>query len=207
MKAAPLIVLAVVERVKLVSDQPREVEKPPGIGGPEVMHIPLYLARIAAKVLLTFQGEAPGKIEFYSWVWASAKHGGPRLFHPWPQSAHILFLNTDSGYLHTVGDYPAYDLEIPSSWLPDFITESRLGNCANANVIERIVDARLKAAFQNASPMAEKYSTRLSEFEDLTGHSFVVGRIQALCNSLVEPGAREQACEAYAEQISDDSIH
>jgi hypothetical protein len=115
MKSAPSIVVAEIQDVKFVSNEPREVDKPPGIGGPVVPRIPLYLARMSAKVMLTLRGTETHRVQFYSCVWASGKHGGPRLFHVSPGSVHVLFLRNDSGYLHTVGDYPSYDLELRTS--------------------------------------------------------------------------------------------
>jgi len=47
-------------------------------------------------------------VTFYTWIWNSGMHGGPRLFHPNPGSVHVMFLRRESGYLHTVGDYPNY---------------------------------------------------------------------------------------------------
>jgi hypothetical protein len=81
MKSAPVIVIAQVQSASLTSKRPREAEKPDGIGGPMARRIPLYLAKSTAKVLLTVRGAESKSIEFYSWVWASGKHGGPRLFH------------------------------------------------------------------------------------------------------------------------------
>ena len=115
-RLAPIVPMVEIQDHTL-SRQPREVDKPPQIGGPMMPRIPLYLAKISAKVLLTLRGSLPDEIQFYSWVWSSGKHGGPRLFQPSPGSLHILFLHDESGYLHTVGDYPAYDLEIQRRWL------------------------------------------------------------------------------------------
>lgn len=95
MKSAPTIIVAEIQRAKLFS-KPREVEKPATIGGPMVPRIPLYLAEMSAKVLLSLRGSETGQIKFYSWVWASGKHGGSRLFHVYPGSIHVLFLKNDS---------------------------------------------------------------------------------------------------------------
>src|SRR5205823_2619472 len=92
MKSAPTIILAEIQTTKLFDDKPREVDKPSSIGGPMAPRIPLYLAEMSAKVLVNLRGSEPAIVKFYSWVWASGKHGGSRLFDPSPRSVHILFL-------------------------------------------------------------------------------------------------------------------
>jgi len=104
LSSAPIIVLARIQDTNLFG-KPREVEKTPEVAGPLLPRIPLHLAMISTKVLLTLRGPDRPELEFYTWVWASEKHGGPRLFHCGPGSVHILFLREDSGYLRTVGDY------------------------------------------------------------------------------------------------------
>ena len=68
-----MVVIAEIEETKLISSKPRDVEKPPGIGGPMAPRIPLHLAKMSARVLLTMRGGHTKRIEFYSWVWASGK--------------------------------------------------------------------------------------------------------------------------------------
>jgi hypothetical protein len=96
MKSAPIIMLAEIQRTKLFAT-PREVDKPPEVAGPMVPRISLYLAEISARLPLRLRGSGSGQVRFHSWVWASRKHGGPRLFDPTPASVHILFLKQDSG--------------------------------------------------------------------------------------------------------------
>lgn len=193
MRSAPIIILAEIQHANLFG-RPRDVEKPPEVAGPMVPRIPLHLAYISAKVLRTLRGPDSGHVEFYSWVWASGKHGGPRLFHPNPGSVHILFLKGDAGYLHTVGDYPAYDLEIRSQWLPAFLTHWRDYE-RGAGLIERVVAVRLKAELESISTDRSEY-WRLAE---LTSHAFVAGQLDSLCHSLTSPRGRTQACAALAE--------
>jgi hypothetical protein len=50
-----LVVIAEIRSASLASKRPREVETE-GIGGPMVPRIPLYLAKITARVLLTVRG-------------------------------------------------------------------------------------------------------------------------------------------------------
>lgn len=148
MKSAPVIVLAEIVKAKLVSGA-REVEKPEGVGGPVTPTIPLHLAKISAKVLLTLRGTEGEAVEFYSWVWASGSHGGPRLFYVGPGSKHILFLREEGGYLHTVGDYPAYDLEISSVWLPEFQSEFKSTRYAKEADFEGAQSRRLAQWFRS----------------------------------------------------------
>jgi hypothetical protein len=111
MRSAPEVFLAEIQGAELYSE-PRQVEKPASVDGPLLPAIPLHLARITAKPLLFLRGSDTPTVGFYSWVWVSGKHGGPRLFNPTPKSFHVLFVKPDSGYLHTVGDYPSYDIEL-----------------------------------------------------------------------------------------------
>jgi hypothetical protein len=150
MRSATVVVLATIERAELF-EKARDVEKPAGIGGPDIPVIPLRLARISIKPLVSLVGEGTPPTEFYSWVWASGKHGGPRLFHPTPDSVHVLFLTEDSGYLHTVGDYPAYDLEVSSRLVQNFIDTWRAGYFQGADLLERIAAVRLKAEFEGTN--------------------------------------------------------
>jgi hypothetical protein len=169
-----------------------------------VPSIPLYLAKMSAKVLLTLRGSETNRTQFYSWVWASGKHGGPRLFHPSPGSIHILFLRNESGYLRTVGDYPSYDLEIRSRWLAAFLAEWRAGSDQNLELFERVVAVRLKAELQSIHNEASESWLYAGELSDLTSRSFVAGQLESLCQRLTNPVGRTQACAAYAEEFSKD---
>ena len=199
MKTAPLIVVAEIQGTS-VYDQPREVEKPDGVGGPMVPRIPLYLAKMSAKILLPMRGKEGGRITFYSWVWASGKHGGPRLFHPGQGSVHILFLKTDSGYLHTVCDYPNCDLEISSRWSTGFLDYWRTGYEQNLELPERIVAVRLKAEWESSKTDSSEYWRDCYDLVEFTSPPFVVGQLNSLCNGLKNPLGRRLACSAYAEQ-------
>jgi hypothetical protein len=127
MKSAPIIVVTEIQGAKLLPGQPREVDKPPEIGGPNLPRILLDLAEVSAKARLTLRGPEMSNAAFYTWVYHFGKHGGPRLFHPQTGSFHIMFLQRESGYLHTVGDYPNYDLEIPSGSFPSFLSAWQTG--------------------------------------------------------------------------------
>ena len=164
--------------------------------------IPLCLAKISAKVLLPLRGLVPGHIQFYSWVWVSGKHGGPRLFHPSPGSVHVLVLGGESGYLHTVGDYPAYDLEIHSRSLPGFIAAWHAGYAQDGTLMERIVAVRLKAELESLLSRRAYVGRETWELQEFTSTSFIEGQLNSLCHSLSNPLGREEACAALAESIS-----
>jgi hypothetical protein len=204
MKSAPFIVMAEIESAKLVSNA-RDVEKPAGVGGPTAPTIPLHLAQISAKVLLTLRGTNLNTIEFYSWVWASGKHGGPRLFHPYPGSSHILFLRDDHGYLHTVGDYPSYDLEIPSRGVPTFISEWKSGSESRSDLFERLTTVRLGAELDtyDTSP-ADRWHTWSFDIHDLMGLTspfFVASKLDSFCRNFANPFGQVAACEATAREF------
>lgn len=199
-KSAPTILLVEIQHTKLFT-KPLEVEKPPTIGGPMVPRIPLYLAEISAKVLRTMRGGETGHIKFYSWVWASGKHGGPRLFHPLPGSAHVLFLKKDSGFLHTVGDYPNYDLEIPSGSLQKFLAEWDAGHGLGADLIKRIVGVVLEAELESIPQISLNFGD-FAELEELTSPPFMTRQLDSICHGLTSSIGRTEACAAFAQRIS-----
>jgi hypothetical protein len=199
-KSAPTILLVEIQHTKLFT-KPREVEKPPTIGGPMVPRIPLYLAEISAKVLRTMRGAETGHIKFYSWVWASGKHGGPRLFHPLPGSIHVLFLKEDSGFLHTVGDYPNYDLEIRSASLPRFLADWDAGYGLGEDLIERIVGVGLNAELESIPQIPVNFGD-FAELEELTSPPFMTRQLDSICHGLTSSIGRTEACAAFAQRIS-----
>lgn len=201
MKSAPIVVLAEIQKTK-VFEEPRIVEKPPGIGGPSVPAIPLYLAEISAKIILSLRGNEGGALKFYSWVWASAKHGGPRLFNPVPGSTHVLFLHKQHGYTHTVGEYPAYDLEIRSRWLPAFISQWNSRQIEGGDLMERIAAGRLRAELESVPLESQPYWLRTDELVGLTSQAFVTSQLDSLCQLLTNPTARRAACEAATNEVS-----
>ena len=198
MRSASLVMLAEIQAVE-VFEKPREVEKPPEVGGPMITVIPLHLARISAKPLLTVDGTANESVEFYSWVWASGKHGGPRLFNPAPGSVHVLFLMRDSGYLHTVGDYPAYDIEVRLQFVKKFIANWEAGFLRGADLLERIAGVRLKAELESLDESeAPGYWLNTPELVTLTTREFVITQLSNLCASLTNQigraSCRERVC-------------
>jgi hypothetical protein len=199
MRGAPLIFLGKIQNTNLYSE-PRQVEKPASVGGPMIPLIPLHLAKISAKPLLFMRGSNTGPVEFYSWIWASGKHGGPRLFHATPDSFHVLFLIPDAGYLHTVGDYPSYDIEIRSYCVPNFIAKWESGFLREADMLERIVAVLLKAELESVGEKeASGYWLNTPELVELTSRKFVTGQLSRLCTSLPNPSGRTKACSEYTQ--------
>ncbi len=199
MRNAPLVLLAEMQSVVLLGG-PREVPKPDGMGGPMLPQIPLYLAKMSARVLLPLRGTQTDTITFYSWVWASGTHGGPRLFDAGKGSIHILFLKPESGYLHTVCDYPNCDLEIGSKWSPVLAEYWRFGYAKELDLPERIVATRLKSeseAIRDDHDMFWRSSYDLAEF---TSPAFLVGQLSSLCRDVANPLGRRLACSIYEEQ-------
>jgi hypothetical protein len=206
MRSAPVILLVKITTVKLPGDM-RTVAKPPDVGGPMTPTIPLYLARIRADVLLKLRGSVDSSVEFYSWVWASGTHGGPRLFHPTPGSTHVIFLRHDGGYLHTVGDYPSCDLEIPSRWLAPFLSAWDSRHETSADPLERLVALRFRAEFDGLSnsqlresvggvgPVPRDYYVRdLPDLVRLVGPLFVATQLDDICRHSTNPAGRLAAC-------------
>ena len=213
MRSAPVVLVVRVTAVKLPGDT-RIVEKPQEVGGPMTRTIPLYLARIRAKVLLTLRGPARGSVEFYSWVWASGKHGGPRLFSPSPGSSHVVFLRWESGYLHTVGDYPSYDLELSSRWLPALLSAWISGRESGTGPLERLVALRFRAEFEglSASQLRENfggglqfpryyYMRGLPDLVRLVGPFLVATQLDDICRHATNPSGRFAACYVTAQEI------
>jgi len=206
MRSAPVILLVKITAVKLPGDM-RTIAKPPEVGGPMTPTVALYLARIRADVLLKLRGSVGNSVEFYSWVWASGKHGGPRLFHATPGSSHVIFLRQDGGYLHTVGDYPAYDLEISSRWLARLLSAWDSRYDIGADPLERLValwfraefgglsNSQLRESVSGEGPVQRGYYVR--DFPDLVrlvGPLFVATQLDDICRHSTSPSGRFAAC-------------
>jgi hypothetical protein len=201
MKSAPLIILAEVVNAKLVSEA-RDVEKPKEVGGPTTPTIPLHLAQISAKVLLTLRGKERSTVQFYSWVFASGKHGGPRLFNVSPGYSHILFLREDGSYLHTVGDYPAYDLDIPARWLAAFVSQWKAGRGSGSDLLERLATIRLKIELERMTSIRRNYwSPDMYDLIGLTSPFFIAGKLDSFCREFPNPFGRYASCESTAREF------
>jgi hypothetical protein len=202
MRSAPVILIAEVLDFKLVSEA-RNVEKPSEVGGPEAPRIPLHLARISADVILTLRGNERSPVEFYSWVWASGKHGGPRLFRFYPGYYHILFLREEGGYLHTVGDYPAYDLEIPRGWLPAIVSGLKSGQESGSDLFERIATVRLRTELESMRTIRRNYWPEdMLDLAGLTSPFYIASRLDSFCRQLANPFGRFAACAVIAREFN-----
>ncbi len=206
-----MILVVRVSRLKMTGDV-KIVDKPPETAGPMVPAIPLALARISAEVLIPVRGPARSTVEFYSWLWTSGKHGGPRLFHPDPGALRVVFLRDEGGYLHTVGDYPSYDLELSSRWLPALLSAWKSGEKSNADPLQRLVELRMRAEFESlpesqlredfgeAGPRVNhNWAFDLPDLVGVAGPFFVASQIDDICRHSTNPSARFAACFVTAE--------
>jgi len=202
MTGAPVVLLAEIEDVHLISG-PRRVEKPPGTPGPQISTIPLHLAQISGKVLLTLRGTVSNNLQFYAWIWASGTHGGARLFQPSPGSHHILFLREEGGYLHTVRDYPAYDLGMRARWIQPFLSKWKSGQDAGLDVLERMVKIRLETELEDVQAFQNhNYNPNQNwELAGITSPLFVAQRLHSYCTTFPNPMGRIAACYAAAQDF------
>lgn len=213
MKTAPMIFVIRIADVDLTGDI-RDVAKPAEVAGPRTPTIPLHLARIKADVLITARGAPRSKIEFYSWIWASGSHGGPRLFHAHPGNCTVVFLRDEGVYTHTVGDYPSYDLELRDGWMPAFEAAWKSGRLNGIDVVDRLVALRLKAEFESMTEkrLREGFGEKVPkvnynwalDIRDLirvAGPHFVATEIDKTCLHSTNPTARFAACYATAQNF------
>jgi hypothetical protein len=199
MKAAQIVALVEISEVELTGDM-RLVDKPPEMGGPMVPVITLYLARIHARNVLALRGLDDKEFEFYSWVWASGTHGGPRLFHPLPGTFHVIFLRREASYLHTVGDYPSYDLELHSSLVQSTIAEWRSTSTAGEDPLLRLITARLRAEFGHTTETGF-HARDLPDLVSLAGPLLVATELDSLCRHSTSSTGRAAACLVTAEEF------
>lgn len=206
MKSAPIIVLAEVLNAGSASDV-RNVEKPSGIGGPMSPTIPVMLMRVSARIVLSLRGNERGEIQFYSWRFAGPMHGGPRLFHVSPGSHHILFLRREGGYLHTVGDYPTYDVEISQDArhakqvLPTILAGLKPNSPNASDLFERIVTAQLKAELETVDCFCESFGFETWTLAGLSSPFYVATVLDSFCREFPNPFGRFAACEATATEF------
>lgn len=201
MKSAPVIVLAKVLESKRVTGA-REVEQPRDGPNPE-RKIPLLLAEISANAVLTLRGNVHGPIRFYSWVWAPGMHGGERIFQPYPDSCHILFLREEAGYLRTVGDYPTYDFKFSCNWLPALLSGLQSNSVDSSDLFERIVTVLLKTELETGDAIYRNYSpSAMVELMDLTSEFYVASRLDSFCRDFPNRFGRFAACVATANEFS-----
>jgi hypothetical protein len=210
-QSAPVILVIETTAYSLTGDM-RLVDKPSEVGGPNQPAIPLHLARIQAKVLLPIRGFDAANVEFYSWVWASGKHGGARLFKPYPEYTHVVFLRRDGEYLHTVGDYPGYDVELRLPFGKLISAWNSEGG--NLDPIARLVAAWLHADFRGRAGKRLYARLRGEPFDpdpfrsvdrwDLTrlvGPAVVAAQLDRICLDGRDSPARIAACIATADEF------
>lgn len=199
MKSAPVILLA-----EFTSATPSsaiwEATKPAEVGGPMSPTIPMGLMQISARVLANIRGSQPDTVLFYSWIYAGARHGGNRLFNPRPSSIHIVFLREDGGILQTVGDYPAYDVEVPTQRSAAFLSAWDSLQNTGPNPLERIVAAHLKAEFEGVRDGdREHFSADMQTLIGITSPFFVARQLDTMCRQLANPPGRAAACYTTAQ--------
>lgn len=210
MKTAPMIYVIRIAEMDLTGDV-RDVAKPPETGGPNAPTIPLHLARIKADVLITVRGEARKNIKFYSWIWASGSHGGPRLFHAHPGNHSVVFLRDEGGYAHTVGDYPSYDLELYRSWLPTLVRDWNSEKMNGVDPLARLVALRLRVEFESMTikrlregfgedgpKVNHHWAGDMYDLVRVAGPLFVANQIDDTCLHSSNPSARFAACYVTA---------
>jgi hypothetical protein len=198
MKSAPVIVIAEVLDYKLVAG-PRDVERPADTFNPKAWMVPLNLARISAKVILSLRGDVRGPIQFYSWVWASGQHGGARLFRPYSGYCHVLFLREEGGYLRTVADYPAYDLEIPHRWLSAVVSGLQSGSESGSDLFERIVRVLIRTDLESARAIVgSSVPIEIDDLEGLTSEFYIASQLDSFCRHLANRFGRFAACDETA---------
>lgn len=211
MRSSPVILLVRIAELNMTGDV-RIVDKSPEAGGPSTPTIPLHLARINAYVLLTVRGPVQTRVQFYSWIWASGSHGGPRLFHPDPGAIRVVFLREESGYLHTVGDYPSYDLELSPKWLPALLTAWNSEQQNSADPLERLIALRLRAELEGLSEtqlredlgddglrVNHHWVRDMVDLVPLAGPLFVATQLDDICQHSKNLSARFAACFVTAQ--------
>jgi hypothetical protein len=111
---------------------------------------------------------------------------------------HVLFLRRESNYLHTVGDYPSYDIEVRSHCVQNFTAGWEAGLLRGEDLLERIAAVLLKADLESLDEAdAARYWLNAYELVDLTSRKFVASQLSSLCSSLPNPGGRVKACSEY----------
>jgi hypothetical protein len=129
------------------------------------------------------------------------------LFHPNPGGVRVVFLRNEGRYLHTVGDYPSYDLELPSSWVPALLSGWKSGYESGADPVARLVALRFQAEFEALSvdqlredfgsdgPRVNHYwATDIQDLVRVVGPFFVVTQLDSICHHSANPSARLAAC-------------
>ena len=197
MREAPIIVLAeIMEAWQIISA--REVPKPSQEFGPVASTIPLELVGMRARVPLVLRGSASSEITFYSWTWAGGKHGGPRLFHIHPGTVHVLFLRQEGPHLHTVGDYPAHDVELKKSQIPALTKRWQQSRAGALSDMERLTAALIETNLEMPdSPVPHHFTEIYTDVVDLAGVDFIQSQLAAHCRAFPTALGQAAACSAW----------
>ena len=201
MRAATDVLLVKIAQSTIVSG-PRDTPLPVEAGPPATATIPLRLSRVRAQVLISLRGGRTGAVGFYSWVWASGKHGGPRLFLPIPGDCHIVLLRRDGPFLRTVGDYPAYDLPISCSSRDEFMEEWSAADSKQADFWVRFVRAYLHTELSQMRSFNRNYwPHEVLNLAGLTSTLQVANLLDAFCLGSGPVRGRFAACVATAREF------
>lgn len=201
MRAARDVLLVQIAGSRVVSG-PRTTDKPVELAGPASLAIPLHLARVRAEVLLSLRGGRTGTVGFYTWVWASGKHGGPRLFSVDPGSCKLVLLVPDGPFLRSVGDYPAYDLPIPCGLTSAFIAAWKATKNPDSDFWQSLLETYLSTELRSLPSFNRNYWP--AEAVDLAGLAGTLELAKFLDTYCVRPGpvhGRFAACTATARQF------
>ena len=109
--------------------------------------------------------------------------------------------------MHTVGDYPSYDLEVPGQWAPHLLSGWRSDRSGYVDPVERLVALLFRAEFEplsvdqlredfdsNGPRVNHHWAVDLQDVIRLVGPFFVVRQLDSICHHSVNPSARVAAC-------------
>jgi hypothetical protein len=199
LRGAPIIVVAeIVEMHPILGPRDLPIKPSAATPGGYFMPIPVVLAEIRARVPLMLRGSAPSNITFHSWVLAHGGVGGYRSFNASPSTTHILFLEQKGPYLHTVGDFPAHDLEMRTSYLPLFIKHWQQNRPQTLTDLQRLAAAWIETSLETlSSPGPPHYSYEYMELVKLTGFDFIQSQLAIHCRNFPIAIGQASACSAW----------
>jgi len=126
----------------------------------------------------------------------------------------VVFLRQEGKYLHTVGDYPSYDLELRSHWLPALLSAWNSGRASDIDPLERLVSLRLRAEFEGLSaselhaaffdsvPIPRDYQLYdLPDLARLIGPLFVATQLDDICRNSENRFGRFAACDVTGREF------
>jgi hypothetical protein len=113
--------------------------------------------------------------------------------------------------LHTVGDYPSYDLELSPEWISRILSLWNSQQKKRADPIETLVALRFRAEFDGLpdgqprwkpgdGPLPDEADVRhLSDLVRVAGPWLVANQLEDVCRNSANANGRIQACLATAE--------